>query len=81
MPHTKGLAQAVKSALTKLPVSVNALAKRAGVSQSFMSRILAGERTASPAVAAKIASALDVWGRDARAAARALRRGVRSEKG
>ena len=81
MTHTKGLAGTVKHAVAKLPVSVNALAKRAGVSQSLMSRILAGKRRASPAIAKKIASALEVWGQDASAAAKALRRAIRQDKG
>ena len=61
---------AVRQALEVVP-NVSALAKAAGVSQSLLARIQAGERQATPAVAAKVARALEQWSAKwARAAAR-----------
>ena len=69
----------MRDVLSTLPMSVNALAKQAGVAQSVLWRILSGERRATPATAVKIAEALEAWGRDATAAAKALRRAVRTQ--
>jgi len=55
------LTEAVQQALVAVP-NVSALAKEAGVSQSLLARIQAGERQATPAVATKIAAALMRWG-------------------
>ena len=56
------LTDAVQQALVAVP-NVSALAKEAGVSQSLLARIRAGERQATPAVAAKVAAALMRWGK------------------
>ena len=70
MTHTNRLTNAVQQALVTVP-NVSALAKEAGVSQSLLARIRAGERQATPAVAAKVAAALMRWGRTySRAASR-----------
>jgi len=64
------LTDAVQQALVAVP-NVSALAKEAGVSQSLLARIRAGERQATPAVAAKVEAALKRWGKTySRAAAR-----------
>ncbi len=71
----------MRKELKRLPGSVNALAKRAGVSQSLLWHILNGTRTATPATVEKVAAALESWGKDATAAARALRRAIRHHRG
>jgi transcriptional regulator with XRE-family HTH domain len=83
--HTDRLADTVKMALKHLPGSLNALAKRAGVSQMLLWAILKGTRRVTPAVAAKVAAALEEWGEECRAAAqqcdrsaRAIRRAART---
>ena len=82
MTHTMtSLTEAVRKAIAATPGSVNALATRAGVSQSLLARIQSGDRTVTPAVAAKVARALERWsaecGRAARGIRQALRRGTR----
>jgi transcriptional regulator with XRE-family HTH domain len=60
-------------------MSVSALARQVGIAQPVLWRILNGERRAAPAKVAKIAKALESWGRDATAAAKALRRAIRTQ--
>ena len=55
------LTQAVARAIRGAPCSVRALARAAGVPDSTLVRIVAGERAATPAVAAAVARALDQW--------------------
>ena len=81
--HTDRLADAMRKALKNLPGSLNSLAKRAGVSQTLLWQILNGDRSATPAVAAKVAVALERWGDESvvagalcHAAAKAIRRAV-----
>jgi DNA-binding LacI/PurR family transcriptional regulator len=76
----------MREALKNLPGSLNALAKRAGVSQALLWHILDGSRSVTPAVAAKVAAALERWGDESRtagarctAAAKAIRRAVRTQ--
>ena len=59
MPHA--LTDAVKRAIERAPCSVATLARTAGVPQSTLARIHAGERNATPAVARAVARALDQW--------------------
>ena len=59
MTHIK-LTDSVRRALEVVP-NVSKLAKAAGVSQSLLARIQAGEREATPAVAAKVAAVLERW--------------------
>lgn len=73
----------MRKALDNLPGSLNSLAKRAGVSQTLLWQILNGTRSVTPAVAAKVAVALERWGAENRvaaqrcdAAAKAIRRAV-----
>lgn len=86
--HVDRLTGAMQKALENLPGSLNALARRAGVSQALLWMILEGNRTATPAVAAKVAAALERWGVENRAAAkscdaaaRAIRRAVGTKRG
>jgi len=86
--HTDRLTGAMRKTLETLPGSLNSLAKRAGVSQTLLWQILNGDRTATPAVAAKVAAALERWGGENRAAAKhcdaaakAIRRAVGTQRG
>jgi predicted transcriptional regulator len=72
MTHMNRLTDAVQQALVAVP-NVSALAKEAGVSQSLLARIQAGERQATPAVAAKVAAALIRWGKTYNRAASRIR--------
>jgi Helix-turn-helix len=56
------LTDAVTRAARDAPCSVRALARAADVPASTLVRIVAGERAATPAVAAAVARALDQWG-------------------
>jgi len=87
MTHSDGLAKAVRTALEKLPGTLNALAKRAGVSQALLWHIRDGSRAVTPTVAAKLAAALEAWAAESRvasrrceAAARRIRRAVRQPR-
>jgi plasmid maintenance system antidote protein VapI len=70
---TESVTQAVRGA----PCSVRALARAAGVPDSTLVRIVAGERAATPAVAASVARALDQWGAKCGQLARAIRQAQR----
>lgn len=59
---SKVVTGAVRRAIAGAPWSVAALARAAGVPQSTLARIKAGERAATPAVARAVASALEDWG-------------------
>lgn len=76
---SNGVSAAMRNMVGRLPLSVNALAKEAGVAQPVLWRILNGERRATSATAAKIAAALEAWAKDATAAAKALRRAIRTQ--
>lgn len=56
------LTEAVSRAVRGAPCSVRALARTAGVPDSTLVRIVAGDRAATSAVAAAVARALDEWG-------------------
>ena len=72
MTHMNRLTDSVQQALVAVP-NVSALAKEAGVSQSLLARIQAGERQATPAVAEKVAAALMRWGKTYSRAATRIR--------
>ena len=55
-------------------LSLRALAAEAEVDPSLLTRIVQGERTATPEVAEKIAKALDRWSARYAKAAKAIRR-------
>jgi predicted transcriptional regulator len=76
LPMTS-LTDAVRKAIAAAPGSVNALATRAGVSQSLLARIQSGDRTVTPAVAAKVAKALELWSGECARAARGIRQALR----
>lgn len=57
------LTTAVIRAIKGAPCSVNAVATAARVPQSTLSRILSGERAATPTVARAVAKTLEQWGR------------------
>ena len=61
MPNDR-LTEAVRQAVRGAPCSVRALARAAGVPDSTLVRIVGGERAATPAVAAAVARALNLWG-------------------
>ena len=67
------LTEAVTRAVRGAPCSVRALARAASVPDSTLVRIVAGERTATPAVAAAVARALDQWSARCGQLARAVR--------
>jgi transcriptional regulator with XRE-family HTH domain len=71
------LTDAVRKALAAAPASVNALAIRAGVSQSLLARILSGDRTVTPSVAAKVAGTLEGLSAECARAARGIRQALR----
>lgn len=73
------LTETVRAALNVVP-NVSALAKAAGVSQSLLARIKAGEREATPAVAAKVAAVLERWSAQCGRAAARIRRSNRRGK-
>ncbi len=86
--HKNRLGDTVKTALSHLPGSLNALAKRAGVSQMLLWAILKGQRNVTPEVAAKVAAALKAWavelradGRRCETAAAAIRRATHTPRG
>jgi len=64
----------VQRALEQIPCSVATLARAAGVPQSTLARIQAGERNATPAVARAVARALDQWSTSCARLARTIRR-------
>jgi plasmid maintenance system antidote protein VapI len=72
MPRDR-LTETVTQAVRNAPCSVRALARQAGVPDSTLVRIVAGERAATPAVAAAVARALDEWGTRCGQLAKAIR--------
>lgn len=73
MPSDR-LTNAVRRAVQHAPCSVRALARAAGVPDSTLVRIAAGERAATPAVAAAVARALEAWGAQCERHAAAIRK-------
>ncbi|MGH2670521.1 MAG: helix-turn-helix domain-containing protein [bacterium] len=55
------LTDAVRRAIERAPCSVAKLARAAGIPQSTLARIQAGERNATPSVARSLARGLDGW--------------------
>lgn len=56
------LTAAVARAIREAPCTLRALAREAGVPPSTLTRVLSGERAATPAVAEAVACALERWG-------------------
>jgi transcriptional regulator with XRE-family HTH domain len=67
------LTSAVIRALESAPCSLRALARTAGVSHVQLLHITQGKRRATPAVAAKVAEALDTWSTRCAEGARGIR--------
>jgi plasmid maintenance system antidote protein VapI len=74
---TDRLTETVMKAVRGAPCSVRALARQAGVPDSTLVRIVAGERAATPAVAAAVARALDEWGAQCGQLAKVIRQAQR----
>ena len=71
------LTHAVARAISEAPCSVRALARAADVPDSTLVRIAAGERAATPAVAAAVSRALETWSGRCQQLARAIRQAQR----
>ena len=67
------LTEALRAAVAKSPASRRELCRAAGVEQSLLARVLAGERRATTTLCKRIARALMRWGTDCTAAATLLR--------
>jgi len=52
----------VREAIAQAPCSVRSLARAAGVSPAILRHISSGLRAATPAIAERVATALDQWG-------------------
>ena len=74
--HTASLRTLLKES-KRLPGTVRALARQAGVPHTTLVRIAAGELGASPMVAERVAAALDSWARSCSAGAEKLRLSLR----
>lgn len=75
------LTKVVTRAIGTAPCTVRALAREAGVSHSLLLLIVKGDRTVTPAVADKLAAALDRWGARCAEAADAIRKARTPRKG
>lgn len=73
MPKDR-LTDAVAAAIRDAPCSLRALARTAHVPPSTLTRIVSGERAATPAVARAVAGALDTWSGRCATLARGIRR-------
>src|SRR3989442_1131291 len=73
----KNLTRAVREAIGAAPCSERALARAAGVSNVTLVQLRQGQFAATPALARKLAQALDRWGLACRSAARVLRAAAR----
>ncbi len=76
---TSRVTKAVRAAIERAPCSVNKLAEAAGVPQSTLARIKAGELGATPRVARSVAKALQRWGDDCHQAAARVRQATAKE--
>ncbi len=70
------LTEALRAAVAKSPASRRELCRAAGVEQSLLARVLAGERRATTTLCKRIARALMRWGTDCTAAATLLRHAI-----
>lgn len=73
------LVKAVQAALRASPVTLRELARRAGLSPSLTAYMKRGKRAATPAVAARLASALEGLAKEAAEGAKAIRRALRQD--
>ncbi len=70
------LTRAVGKALSRAPVSLRKVGLRAEVSHAQLARIVAGERTATPAVALAVVAALDSIARECHVQSERVRRSL-----
>lgn len=75
------LTETVREALENNPCSDRALAEKAGVQQSTVSRIRNGERSCTPRVAEALADALAEWAEACRDAEGRIRQTLQQEGG
>ena len=68
------LTKAVAKAVELAPCSLRRLANEAGVPHATLVWIVSGKRAATPAVAKKVAAALDRWGAKCASAAEGIRK-------
>lgn len=73
----ENLTAAVLHAIEAAPCSLRALARAAGVSHALLLQLQRGDFQATPAVAEKVAKALDGWAGQCAAAARKVRAAAR----
>ena len=76
----KRLTDSVVKAVNGAPCSLRALARKAGVPPSTLSRIVSGEREATLDVAAAVADALERWAGDCGTLAHGIRQAARTER-
>jgi DNA-binding LacI/PurR family transcriptional regulator len=70
------LAPALRTALSRSPAPLRAVARAAGVDQSLLVRVVSGERRATPELCGRVMRALERWGTDCTAGASILRRAL-----
>ena len=75
------ITRAVHVALRDAPVSLREIGRRSAVSHAQLARIVASERNATPAVAGRVADALDKIGAECVTGAARVRRSLTSHKG
>lgn len=68
--------RAVRQSLAQAPVSLREVARRAGISHVQLSRIVSGERNATPAVARAVVKAFDAIATESSNAAARVRRSL-----
>ncbi len=71
------LAGEIRAAIAAAPCTLRALARAANVSHTVLVQIRRGTFLATPAIAAKLAEALEQWGRACQRAAKRLRHAAR----
>ena len=78
---SKALGDVVSKALKQAPGSIREIAREAGVPHTTLSRIVSGERGATPEVARAVAAALARWGRKCGKAERTILQAINKEGG
>ena len=76
---SSNLVKAVQAALRACPVTLRELARRAALSPSLTAYLARGKRTPTPAVAARLAGALESLASEAGVGAKAIRQALRQE--
>ena len=73
------LVKAVQTAFGACPVTLRELARRAGLSPSLTAYVRRGKRAPTPAVAARLAKALENMAGEASTGAKAIRQALKQE--